>query len=58
MTMTISISCDGCGLEEQNSTDHDAGTNEIDAVLEDGWTHSTGEDFCPDCSAKRDEDNQ
>lgn len=48
--MTVSITCDGCGLTAEASTAHDSGANEIDTELEDGWTHDGGEDYCPDCS--------
>ncbi len=32
--IVLMIACDGCGLEEQTTTQHDAGVNEIDGV---GW---------------------
>ena len=51
MTMVIEIECDGCGESAQTSTSHDAGTNEIDAVLDEGWEHSSTEDYCPNCIA-------
>ena len=50
MTMTVSIACDGCGLNAETSTSYDAGANEIDGVLDEGWTHDGAEDFCPECS--------
>lgn len=49
MAMTVSITCDGCSLTAETSTDHDSGTNEIDGVLDEGWVHEGGEDFCPEC---------
>ncbi|MBG0738753.1 hypothetical protein IV500_04880 [Paeniglutamicibacter antarcticus] len=52
MSMTVSISCDGCDLTEETSTSFEAGTNEIEGVLEDGWAHSNTDDFCPDCVRK------
>lgn len=50
MTMTVSISCDECGLSAETSTRYDAGTNEIDGVLDDGWSHEGGTDLCPPCN--------
>lgn len=50
MTMTMSISCDECGLSAETSTRYDAGTNEIDGVLDDGWSHEGGTDLCPPCN--------
>jgi hypothetical protein len=48
--MTVYIECDGCGESAQTSTQHDAGTNEIDGVIDEGWIHSSAEDFCPKCA--------
>lgn len=48
--IVLMIACDGCGLEEQTTTQHDAGVNEIDGVLEDGWHHGSSEDYCPKCA--------
>lgn len=53
MAMTVSISCDGCNLTAETSTEYSAGTNKIDGVLEDGWTHEGGEDRCPKCAPKQ-----
>lgn len=50
MTMTVSIACDRCDAFAETSTSYDAGTNEIDGVLETGWVHDGGEDFCPLCT--------
>lgn len=52
MTMSVTITCDGCGLTEEASTVYEAGVNEIDGVLDDGWTHGI-EDFCPSCANAR-----
>lgn len=49
MTMTVTISCDDCGTSAETSTSHDAGANEIDGVLDEGWEHEGGEDYCPTC---------
>lgn len=53
--MTVSIACDDCGVSAETSTDYQAGTNEIDGVLEAGWTHDEGEDLCPTCATDRHE---
>jgi ATP-dependent DNA helicase RecQ len=50
MTMIVSIACDMCGESAETSTSYDAGTNEIDAALEEGWVHEGGEDYCPECA--------
>lgn len=50
MTMSLSITCDDCGLTVECSTDHGSGCNEIDGVLEDGWVHESSEDLCPQCA--------
>lgn len=50
MTMTVSISCDDCGLSAETSTSYDAGVNEIDGVLDDGWSHEGETDLCPSCN--------
>jgi hypothetical protein len=47
MAMTVSITCDGCDLTEETSTSFDAGANEIEAQLEEGWSHSSNSDYCP-----------
>lgn len=52
MSMTISITCDGCDLTEETSTSFDAGTNEIESLLEEGWSHDSATDYCPDCIRK------
>ena len=54
MSMVVSITCDGCGLTEQTSTQMDSGVNEIESVLDDGWTHGTADDFCPECAPSND----
>lgn len=48
--MNVMITCDGCGLTAETSTQYDAGCNEIDGVLSEGWVHTSTEDFCPDCA--------
>lgn len=53
MSMTISISCDGCNVTVETSTDYDSGANEIESALEPGWIHEGGEDFCPECAPER-----
>lgn len=50
--MTVSITCDGCDLTEETSTSFDAGANEIEAQLDEGWIHNSASDFCPACVAK------
>jgi hypothetical protein len=50
MSMSVSITCDGCGLTEEASTSYESGTNEIDGALDEGWEHEGGEDFCPECA--------
>lgn len=50
MTMTISITCDGCGASAETSTSYEAGANEIDGALDDGWHHEGETDLCPSCS--------
>lgn len=50
MSMTISITCDGCELTEECSTDMDSGANEIEDQLDPGWTHEPGDDRCPKCA--------
>ena len=51
MTITISISCDGCGETAETPSDSTAGVNEIEGVLEPGWVHATEYDHCPNCAA-------
>lgn len=50
MTMTVSITCDDCGMSAETSTSYEAGANEIDGVLDDGWHHEGETDLCPSCS--------
>lgn len=50
MTMTVSISCDDCGLSAETSTSYEAGSNEIDGVLDDGWSHDGETDLCHSCN--------
>lgn len=48
--MTVSIACDDCGLSAETSTSYDAGANEIDGVLDEGWSHEGETDLCPACN--------
>ena len=37
---SVQFKCDGCGLLRPDKPS-----------LDEGWTHSDGDDFCPECSA-------
>lgn len=50
--MTVPITCDGCEVAEEASTQYDSGVNEIDSVLNEGWVHNSSEDYCPACVSK------
>jgi hypothetical protein len=49
--MVVSITCDGCDAYAETSVGIDDGANAIEAVLDTGWQHEGGEDFCPSCVA-------
>lgn len=53
MTMTVSITCDDCSMSAETSTSYDAGANEIDGVLDEGWAHDGESDLCPSCNDDR-----
>ena len=58
MTMTVSITCDACGTSAETSTSYDAGVNEIDGVLDDGWAHDGEQDLCPSCAGQEERDER
>lgn len=51
--MTVSITCDGCGTAAETSTSYDTEPSDIDRVLEWGWEHDNGEDYCSSCTDDR-----
>tara|TARA_R110002051_G_scaffold60546_9_gene110913 strand:- start:26600 stop:26761 length:162 start_codon:yes stop_codon:yes gene_type:complete len=49
MSMMVNISCDeaGCDAYAEEPVGMDDGANAIESQLEPGWSHDSGEDFCP-----------
>lgn len=58
MSMSVMITCDDCGETAETSTQYDAGCNEIDGVLDDGWLHTSTEDLCPQCTDHQSADSE
>lgn len=50
MTITISITCDGCGVTTEAPAGYEDAVDAIDEALDLGWVHLTPEDYCPNCS--------